>query len=178
MEELESDPRARYSPLYRMYTLDLPNELSLHIQLHAFREESGLHERIRTESHVAFKVEDIETALRGEEILMPLYEPFDGYRCAIVAVNHQLIELIETGLSDEQIWGEAIFRGGVLYPPRISIDCPSANAGHVLASSANRTGVGSIGASADRMTGRCAGTVEGGVHREPGWPFPSLRRIS
>ncbi|AYG03752.1 hypothetical protein [Gryllotalpicola protaetiae] len=116
VDALQSDPRARYSPLYRMYTLDLPNDLSLHIQLHAFREESGLHERIRTESHVAFTVEDLETALRGTEILMPPYEPFAGYRCAIVSVNHQLIELIETGLSDEQIWEEARYRGGVLYP--------------------------------------------------------------
>lgn len=113
---IRDDPNTRYSPLFDMYTLDIPHELAIHIQLHAFGEASSLHPDIREHNHVAFTVGDIENALVGHEILMPLYQPFRGYRCAMVRVNHQLIELIETTLSEEEIWGGASFRNSALYP--------------------------------------------------------------
>lgn len=66
--------------------------------------------RIQKEFHVAFKVSDIETAIKGLEVLMPLYQPFFGYRCAIVVINGQFVELIETTLSENGIWGDDIYK--------------------------------------------------------------------
>jgi hypothetical protein len=44
---------------------------------------------------------------------MPLYEPFKGYRCAIINV---LIELVETSLLKRQLWNEdKILKNGILY---------------------------------------------------------------
>lgn len=116
VEEISGHPDMRYTALYDMYTLDLANDLSLHIQLHAFGPASTLHEDIQRLSHVAFKVEDIESVLVGKDILMPLYEPFAGFRCAMVRLNHQLIELVQTDLPEEAIWGGEVLKGGVLYP--------------------------------------------------------------
>lgn len=47
---------------------------------------------------------------------MPLYQPFAGYRCAMILVNQQPIELIESSLSESQIWGDGIFKDSILYP--------------------------------------------------------------
>lgn len=101
-----------------MYSLDKQNDLSIPIELHAFGPNSSLDERIQQISHVAFKVDDIDEALAGEEVIMPLYQPFAGYRCAMIWVNEQPIELIETTLSESEIWGDGIFKDSILYPDK------------------------------------------------------------
>lgn len=99
-----------------MYSLDIANGLAIPIELHAFGPKSSLDISIRTESHVAFKVSNIEVALEEQEIVMPLYCPFKDYRCAMIRINHQLIELIETNLTEKEIWGTGIFNDSILYP--------------------------------------------------------------
>lgn len=118
LSEIISNPATKYSPLFDMYSLDLNNSLSIPIELHAFGKNCSLHPRIQKESHVAFKVSDIETAMNGYEVLMPLYQPFRGYRCAMVVINEQLVELIETTLSEKEIWGDGIYRDSILYPEK------------------------------------------------------------
>lgn len=115
LSEIKDNPATRYSSLYDMYTLDILNELSLPIQLHAFGEGSPLDNRIQHEVHVAFKVSDIRAALVDKEVIMPLYTPFSGYQCTMVLINHQPIELIETSLSEREIWGDGIFKDSLLY---------------------------------------------------------------
>ena len=116
LEEIKNNTNTRYSPLFDMYTLDILNDLSLPVQLHAFGDSSTLDEKIQTESHVAFKVSNIQSALNCQEIIMPLYEPFKDYQCAMILVNSQPIELIQTALSEREIWGEGIFKDSILYP--------------------------------------------------------------
>ncbi len=108
--------KARYSPLFKMYSEDAINDLGIHIEYHAFESGSPLDRRITREKHIAFKVDNIEDKLQGREILMPLYEPFKGYKCAMILVNDVLIELIETSLSEKEIWeDEEILKNGILY---------------------------------------------------------------
>lgn len=39
-----------------------------------------------------------------------------GYRCAMILVNDVLIELVETSLSEEQIWNDdETLNNGILY---------------------------------------------------------------
>lgn len=119
LEQIKHNPKTKYSKLFDMYSLDNVNALSIPVQLHAFGPNSSLHHRIRTESHVAFKVDNIELAMQGFEVLMPLYQPFANYRCTMIVVNEQLIELIETSLSKREIWGDGIFKDSILYPDLI-----------------------------------------------------------
>lgn len=116
LEILKNRKDVKYSSLFDMYSLDMQNDLGIPIELHAFGKNCSLHERIQKEVHVAFKVNDIETALHNKEVLMPLYQPFAGYRCAMITLNDQLIELIETSLSEKEIWGDGIFKDSILYP--------------------------------------------------------------
>jgi hypothetical protein len=100
---------ARYSPFYKMYTQDSVNSLGIHIQKHAFDDRSSLDQRIRSKVHIAFKTDvngTIEEVIKGHEIAMPLYEPFNGYRCAMIIVNDMPIEIIETTLYEEEIWND------------------------------------------------------------------------
>ncbi|WP_420366976.1 hypothetical protein [Curtobacterium sp. L1-20] len=116
VDEISDHPDVRFSPMWDMYTVDLPNDLALPVQLHAFGPDSKLDAAIRTEPHVGFVVDDIEAAIADHEVAMPLYEPFPGYRCCMIIVNRQLVELIQTTLSDEEIWSGSAFRNSALYP--------------------------------------------------------------
>lgn len=116
LESIKDNKDVKYSPLFDMYSLNMQNAVSLPIEWRAFENNSSLDRRIQTEPHIAFKVNDIAAALIGQEIVMPLYEPFVGYRCAMVQVNGVLIELIETSLPEENIWrDEETLKNGVLY---------------------------------------------------------------
>lgn len=116
LEALVNHEGVRYSSLFDMYSLNMNNNLSIPIELHAFGKNSSLHPRIQKEVHIAFKVNDIVQALNNQKILMPLYQPFANYRCAMIDVNNQLVELIETSLPESEIWGDGIFRNSILYP--------------------------------------------------------------
>lgn len=119
LESIKDNKDVKYSPLFDMYSLNMKNDVSLPIEWHAFGNSSSLDSRIQTESHIAFKVNNIADALYGQKIVMPLYEPFAGYRCAIIQVNGVLIELIETSLPEEKIWhDEETLKNGVLYGSR------------------------------------------------------------
>lgn len=96
-----------------MYTADNPGKFR--VQWHRFTDDSPLHPLIRTVPHVAFRVDDLEDAIKGEEILPGPYEPIDEYFVAVINDNGVPIELIQTSLSDEQLWARARSGRGSLY---------------------------------------------------------------
>lgn len=116
LDQIKDNPETKYSPLFDMYSLDQQNSLGIPIELHAFGPNSSLDPLIQQTPHVAFKTSDIEAALKGAKILMPKYTPFKGYTCAMILLNEQPVELIETTLSEREIWGDGIFKDSVLYP--------------------------------------------------------------
>jgi hypothetical protein len=48
-------------------------------------------------------------------VLLAPYYPFDGYRVAIIEVDGAPVELIETSLSEKQIWSDS-HNNSVIYP--------------------------------------------------------------
>lgn len=116
VEKSALSENARFSPLFRMYSEEKENLLGIKIEYHAFEPDSSLDIRLQTRPHIAFKTDDIESALKNQEIVMPLYEPFKGYRCAAIELNGVLIELLETQFSEKQLWNEeSILKNGILY---------------------------------------------------------------
>jgi len=65
--------------------------------------------------HVAFKVDDLQQAIEGEEVILGPYEPVDDYFVAVINDAGVPIELIQTGLSDEELWARARSGQGSLY---------------------------------------------------------------
>ncbi|KRL01159.1 hypothetical protein [Liquorilactobacillus capillatus] len=116
LNTIRDNPETKYSELYDMYSLDVANNLSLPIELHAFGPHSSLDKRIQTMTHVAFTVTNLDESLQGNQIIMPRYTPFKDYSCAMILLNDQPVELIETTLSEREIWGDGIFKDSILYP--------------------------------------------------------------
>jgi len=111
-----TEPREgeRYSPTMKMYTSG--GELPLRIQWHRFEEDCPLHHLIKTKPHVAFKVDSIDEAIKGQKVLLEPYFPLEGFRVAMVEIEGAVIEFIETDLSEETIWNDKAYKNSVLYP--------------------------------------------------------------
>lgn len=121
LTQIKTNPKTKYAPIYEMYSLDEHNSLTLPIELHAFGPISSLDQRIQSQDHVAFVTDNIRRDLNGQAVVMPLYQPFSCYECAMIVVNGQLIELIQTTLSEREIWGDGIFKDSILYPDSKSL---------------------------------------------------------
>ena len=95
----------RYSSTFKMYTSGGENS-EFRIQYHRFEENSPLHPLIKTMPHVAFKVANIDEALKEKTVILGPYFPFPEFRVAIIIdeASGVPIEFIETNLSEEEIW--------------------------------------------------------------------------
>ncbi len=107
-------PNERYSPTFKMFTT--PGDNVFRIQWHRFEEDSPLHPSLKTQVHVAFKVNDLATAIEGERVILGPYCPFDGFKVAVIEIDGAIIELIETTLSEDEIWSTDSKSGSMLYP--------------------------------------------------------------
>ncbi len=96
----------RYSPLFRMYTSDGSCDV-MRVQWHRFEPGSSMHPLIQMIPHVAFKVNDLDRAVAGYNILLGPYEPIPNFLVAIIEDGGQPIELVQTTLTDEQLWERA-----------------------------------------------------------------------
>ncbi|WP_131782165.1 hypothetical protein [Legionella gresilensis] len=107
-------PNERYSSTFKMYTSG-GQENEFRIQYHRFESDSPLHALIRSKPHIAFKVDDLIKAIVGKEVILGPYEPFSGFKVAIINECGMPIELIETRLSEEEIWHDE-HKDSVIYP--------------------------------------------------------------
>lgn len=111
------EPRAgeRYSEPFKMYTSG-GLDSDFRIQYHRFEEGCPLHPLIQTLPHIAFKVPDLLEAIKGRRVLMEPYEPFKGFKVAIIEVSGAPVEFLETSLSEEEIWNDKSHEDSVIYP--------------------------------------------------------------
>ena len=103
-EEVHADER--FSARYGVYTSDSASEL-LRVQWHRFTENTSFPDLITKLPHPAFKVNDLDRAIAGRAVIVPPFEPITGFRVAFIEDHGLPIELIQTSLSDEEIWGRA-----------------------------------------------------------------------
>lgn len=59
-----------------------------------YSDDSPLHPLIKTLPHVAFEVDDLDSALEGQEVIHPPGSPSAGVRAAMIVVDGAPIELI------------------------------------------------------------------------------------
>ena len=102
-----------YSSSAKMYTSD--NKGIFKIQWHRFENGSPLHPLLKTLPHIAFKVDNLNAAIKDKEILLGPYEPIDDYFVAVINDGGVPIELIQTTLNDNELWQRARNKQGSLY---------------------------------------------------------------
>jgi hypothetical protein len=65
------------------------------IQWMRFDSDSPIHELIKSVPHLAFEVDDLDSALEGHEVLTPPNSPSPGVRVAMIVHDGAPIELME-----------------------------------------------------------------------------------
>ena len=104
----------KYSSTFKMYTSG-GQDSEFRVQYHRFEEGCPLHPLIQTRPHIAFKVNSIDAAIKNKEVILAPHEPIKGFKVAMIVEKGAPIELIETTLSEEEIWsGE--HKNSVIYP--------------------------------------------------------------
>ena len=114
----EERPGEHYSSKFKMYTSGGEDPGGFRVQFHRFDPGSSLHPLIQSKPHVAFQVDDLEAAIEGEVLLLDPYEPFEGFKVAIIEDDGVPIELVETDLSDAEVFGEPK-ANSMIYPQAV-----------------------------------------------------------
>ena len=65
-----------------------------------FDPDSPLPDLVKTVPHVAFRVDDLEAAIAGQEVLIPPNSPSSGVRVAFIVENGAPIEFLEFAADD------------------------------------------------------------------------------
>lgn len=86
----------KYIPQYKMYVSGFSSS-PFGIEWMRFEPDSPLPEIVRTVPHIAFEVDDLEVALKDQEIIFPPGSPSNGVRAAMIIHNGAPVELITFG---------------------------------------------------------------------------------
>jgi hypothetical protein len=102
----EEKPGEYYSSRFDLWSADVENS-SINAQFHRFGPNTSLHPLMAKYPHVGFKVNDIEKAVEGEEVIMEIYEPIPGYKAAMINDAGIPVEFVQTDLTDEELYARA-----------------------------------------------------------------------
>jgi hypothetical protein len=86
-------PNETYLEEFGLYVSGFPTS-PFGIEWMRFTKDSPLHPLIKTVSHVAFEVDDLDAALEGHEVIHPPGSPSEGVRAAMIVVDEAPVELI------------------------------------------------------------------------------------
>jgi hypothetical protein len=98
----ERRPGEQYVPQFKYWVSGYEGS-QFRVQWHRFEKDCPLHPLIQTVAHVAFKVDDLDAAIKDKKLLLEPYYPFEGFRVAIIEDGGAPIEFIQTDLTEEQI---------------------------------------------------------------------------
>lgn len=69
-----------------------------------FEEGSPLPDLVKKVPHVAFVVKDLESAIAGEEVLIPPNNPIKGVTVAFIVVNDAPVEFLQFDSPEHEVW--------------------------------------------------------------------------
>jgi len=85
---------ARYLPKFKMHVSDhLATPYA--VQWMRFDDDCPLPDLVKTVSHVAFEVDDLEAAIRGKNVIISPNEPSEGVRVAFIEEAGAPIEFLQ-----------------------------------------------------------------------------------
>jgi hypothetical protein len=87
-------PNERYIPHLKIFVSGFDTS-PYGVEWMRFDPDCQISELIRTVPHIAFEVDDLDTAIMGQTLLSEISSPSDGVRVAMLIDNGGPIELIE-----------------------------------------------------------------------------------
>ena len=96
-------PEEDYNEAYKLYASGF-FQSSYGVEWMKFDPDCPLPELVKTVPHVAFVVDDLETAIAGKEILIKPSSPTEGVTVAFIADNGAPIEFLQFDRPESEIW--------------------------------------------------------------------------
>ena len=90
----EKKPNEKYLEQYKFYVSGFDTS-EFGIEWMRFEEDSPISEIIQKIPHIAFEVDDLESAIEGKQILGKIESPSKGVRTAMIIENGAPVEFIE-----------------------------------------------------------------------------------
>ncbi len=90
----EKPAKATYLADAKLYITD-PADSKNNIEFLFFEPECQMPEIVKTSTHIAYCVEDIDAELNGAEILIPPFEPLPNVKAAFILEDGVPIELMQ-----------------------------------------------------------------------------------
>jgi len=87
-------PNEKYIEKYKMYVSGFDSS-DFGIEWMRFEENSPISELIQKVPHIAFEVDDLDSAIEGKKMIGEISSPSSGIRVAMIIENSAPIELIE-----------------------------------------------------------------------------------
>jgi hypothetical protein len=92
----------KYVPKFKMYVSGYEGS-EFKVQWHRYEDDCPLHPLIKTVAHVAFKVPDMQEAIKGKKVILEPYYPLEGFLVAFIEEGGAPFEFIQTDLTEEEI---------------------------------------------------------------------------
>ena len=90
----EKREKENYIEAGGVYATD-PEDHPYRVEFLRFDPDSPMHETVRTEPHVAFVVENLEEAVKDQNVIVPPFDALETIRVAFIKDGDALIELME-----------------------------------------------------------------------------------
>jgi len=90
----EQKPNERYLEEYKMYVSGFDTS-EFGIEWMRFENDSPVSDIIQKIPHIAFEVDNLDTAIEGKELLGEISSPSDGIRVAMILENGVPVEFLE-----------------------------------------------------------------------------------
>jgi catechol 2,3-dioxygenase-like lactoylglutathione lyase family enzyme len=87
----------------RVWVTD-PRKHPYRVEYLRFESDSPVSGPVRDLPHVAYRVDDLEAALAGEEVLIEPFEPSPGFTVAFVVKDGAVIEFMKFESDDDLPW--------------------------------------------------------------------------
>jgi hypothetical protein len=100
----QQQPGETWVPATRVWVTS-PRAHSHHVEFLRFDPGSPVEGPVRTQPHVAYRVDDLEAAIAGAEILLEPFTVGDGFaRVAFVRVDGAVVEYMQYADPEEEGW--------------------------------------------------------------------------
>jgi hypothetical protein len=91
---IEHRPDERYIKQYKFHVSGFETS-EYGIEWMRFDDDSPIPEIIQKVPHIAFEVDDLDSAIEGKELLGPISSPSEGVRTAMIIENGAPVEFLE-----------------------------------------------------------------------------------
>jgi hypothetical protein len=82
-----------------------PRDHPFHVEYLRFEPDSAVEGPLRRDPHIAYRVDDVEAAIAGHDVLLAPFEVGGGFcRVAFVRVGDAVVEFMQYANADEEGW--------------------------------------------------------------------------